>query len=199
MYRPNVRHEPRELIYVIRKGRKTSWLRDNSQTNCTDNDGIQGRAFTEQRQYCHKNLVVSSLDPVGRIPYGAQRTEPLPTESHGKTKAEANTNSTIPGWLWLMGGCGEVVFDDRQNLEPRIQNTINRSLTYTELGYNFYSSTEQHWRNRRILNEIPFCRTVITRTLIIRNGLEYYRCLEIDLLSTISQYYWENYLQLNRW
>ena len=32
MYKPTSNHEPKELTYIIRKGRNTAWLHDNNRT-----------------------------------------------------------------------------------------------------------------------------------------------------------------------
>ena len=32
MYKPTLNHEPKELIFIIRKGRNTAWLHDNNRT-----------------------------------------------------------------------------------------------------------------------------------------------------------------------
>ena len=69
MYRSTINHEPRGSTHVTRKG-ITAWIFDRQQsnsgewwTNCTDadNDRIQDRAFTDQRQWCHRISVHNSV------------------------------------------------------------------------------------------------------------------------------------------
>ena len=136
--------------------------------NCTDsdNDGVQDRAFSNQRQWCHQGPVASSLDHLRSFQYGVQRTELYPTESHGMKRHRTQTQSYQACFTWWGDAVTPLPTTEsnckREQLTTRdcslkIKNTNTRSLSYTKQGYELHSSTEQHWHNRRIPSENPFC------------------------------------------
>ena len=147
MYKPTVNHESRELTCIIRKQRNTAWIHDNNRRLLASDGQIAPKPTktkfkTELSPNIGNDVTELPLSPVF-TPYDGDRTKPYQTESHGKTEAELNPNSKIPNWFSLMGECGDVISDDREQLERRAENTISCSMPYTELGYKLHLPTNQ--------------------------------------------------------
>ena len=120
--------------------------------------------------------------------YRTVSTEFNPTQQKATERPKLNRTQTLryqPGFPWW----GDVVTS-----LPTTENTIGRSLPYTEHWCKLHSLTEQRWLNQQIPSEILFYGSVVTRTLLLHYGLEINQCLDLIYSLVISRYHWHHWL-----
>ena len=79
----------------------------------------------EQCDWRNRCSITSGLDPVRWFLSGVRRTEPCPSESHGKTETETNRYSKMLSWFSLMRGCVDLITKNNLRLVITENNLYN--------------------------------------------------------------------------
>ena len=83
MYKPTSNHEPKELTYIIRKGRNTSWLHDNNRTILASDGQIAPLPSSNVKLEPQPNIGHDVIqDPVTPKTSNADNLSPVLTEEH---------------------------------------------------------------------------------------------------------------------
>ena len=84
MYKPTSNHEPKELTYIIRKGRNTAWLHDNNRTILASDGQIAPLPSSNVVKVEHQpNFGHDTIqDPVTPKTGNANNLSPVLTEEH---------------------------------------------------------------------------------------------------------------------
>ena len=84
LYKPTSNHEPKELTYIIRKGRNTAWLHDNNQTILASDGQIASLPSSEAKKVeLQPNIGHDAIqDPVTPKTSNAFNLSPVLTEEH---------------------------------------------------------------------------------------------------------------------
>ena len=108
--KPNLKQEPLQSIYLIRRGRSTSWLdRSNRMFVASDGQAALIPAATEigieltleKLQWHHRSSVTSGLDSVQLYQSDAHQKQRYPTESNSATKLKPKTKLKDTGSFFL--------------------------------------------------------------------------------------------------